>query len=80
MFLDHDVPRHLADVFHRHGHEVELVPEVMPPVADDEEVFALANGQGVSTGPRGVTASQVEGRLCWAERRGRILLRCCQIR
>jgi len=42
LFLDHDVPRHLADVLHRHGHEVELVPEVMSPVADDEEVFALA--------------------------------------
>jgi predicted nuclease of predicted toxin-antitoxin system len=40
FFLDHDVPRHLADVLHLHGHEVELVPEVMSPEADDEEVFA----------------------------------------
>ena len=42
FFLDHDVPRHLADALRRHGHEVELVPEVMPPEADDEEVFAYA--------------------------------------
>ena len=42
FFLDHDVPRHLADVLSRHGHEVELVPEVMSPEADDEEVFAYA--------------------------------------
>lgn len=42
FFLDHDVPRHLADVLRRHGHEVELVPEVMSPTADDEEVFSYA--------------------------------------
>jgi len=42
FFLDHDVPRHLADVLRRHGHEVELVPEVMSPEANDEEVFAYA--------------------------------------
>ena len=42
FFLDHDVPRHLADVLRRHGHEVELVPEVMSPEADDEKVFAHA--------------------------------------
>ena len=42
FFLDHDVPRHLADVLRRHGHEVELVPEVMSPEADDERVFAYA--------------------------------------
>jgi predicted nuclease of predicted toxin-antitoxin system len=42
FFLDHDVPRPLADVLRRHGHEVELVPEVMSPEADDEEVFAYA--------------------------------------
>ena len=42
FFLDHDVPRHLADVLSRHGHEVELVSEVMSPEADDEEVFAYA--------------------------------------
>ncbi len=42
FFLDHDVPRHLADVLRRHGHEVELVPEVMSPEADDEKVFAYA--------------------------------------
>ena len=42
FFLDHDVPRHLADVLRRHGHEVELVPEVMSPEAGDEEVFAYA--------------------------------------
>ena len=33
FFLDHDVPRHLADVLRRHGHEVELVPEVILPEA-----------------------------------------------
>jgi predicted nuclease of predicted toxin-antitoxin system len=43
FFLDHDVPRHLADVLRRHGHEVELVPEVMSPEADDDEVFAYAS-------------------------------------
>ncbi len=42
FFLDHDVPRHLADVLRRHGHAVELVPEVMSPEAGDEEVFAYA--------------------------------------
>ena len=42
FFLDHDVPRHLADVLQRHGHEVELVPEVMSPEADDDEVFTYA--------------------------------------
>lgn len=42
FFLDHDVPRHLADVLRRHGHQVELVPEVMSPEADDGEVFAYA--------------------------------------
>jgi predicted nuclease of predicted toxin-antitoxin system len=42
FFLDHDVPRHLADVLRRHGHEVELVPEVMSPDSSDEEVFAYA--------------------------------------
>lgn len=42
FFLDHDVPRHLADVLRRHGHEVELVSEVMSPEANDEEVFAYA--------------------------------------
>ena len=36
------MPRHLADVLRRHGHKVELVPEVMSPEADDEEVFACA--------------------------------------
>jgi predicted nuclease of predicted toxin-antitoxin system len=42
FFLDHDVSRHLADVLRRHGHEVELVSEVMSPEADDKEVFAYA--------------------------------------
>ena len=42
FFLDHDVPRHLADVLRRHGHEVELVSDVMSPEADDEKVFAYA--------------------------------------
>ena len=42
FFLDHDVPRHLAEVLRRHGHEVELVPDVMSPEADDEEVFLYA--------------------------------------
>ena len=42
FFLDHEVPRHLADVLHRRGHEVELVLEVMSPEADDEQVFAYA--------------------------------------
>lgn len=42
FFLDHDVPRHLADVLRRHGHEVEVVPDVMSPEADDEEVFVYA--------------------------------------
>jgi predicted nuclease of predicted toxin-antitoxin system len=42
FFLDHDVPRHLADVLRRHGHDVELVPDVMSPEADDEKVFAYA--------------------------------------
>ena len=42
FFLDHDVPRHLADVLRRHGHEVELVPEVMSPESSDEDVFAYA--------------------------------------
>ncbi|MEX1110577.1 MAG: DUF5615 family PIN-like protein, partial [Chthoniobacterales bacterium] len=42
FFLDHDVPRHLAGVLRRHGHQVELVPEVMAPEGDDEEVFAYA--------------------------------------
>jgi predicted nuclease of predicted toxin-antitoxin system len=41
FFLDHDVPRHLADVLRRHGHEVELVSDVMSPEADDEKVFCL---------------------------------------
>ena len=43
FFLDHDVPRHLADVLRRHGHEVELVSDVMSPEADDKEVFAYAS-------------------------------------
>jgi predicted nuclease of predicted toxin-antitoxin system len=42
FFLDHDVPRHLADVLRRHGHLVESVPEVMSPDSRDEEVFAYA--------------------------------------
>jgi len=42
FFLDHDVPRHLADVLSRHGHEVKLVPEVMSPESVDHEVFAYA--------------------------------------
>ena len=42
FFLDHDVPRQLVDVLRRHGHEVELVPEVMSPEANDEDVFAYA--------------------------------------
>ena len=45
FFLDHDVPRHLADLLRRHGHVVELVPEVMSPESDDEEVFAYAVDQ-----------------------------------
>ena len=43
FFLDHDVPRHLADVLRCHGHEVELVSDVMSLEADDEKVFAYAS-------------------------------------
>ena len=42
FFLDHDVPRHLADVLRRHGHMVESVSDVMSPESHDEEVFAYA--------------------------------------
>jgi predicted nuclease of predicted toxin-antitoxin system len=42
FFLDHDVPRHLADLLRRHGHEVSLVSEVMSPDSDDGKVFAFA--------------------------------------
>jgi len=42
FFLDHDVPRHIADLLRRHGHKVELVAEVMAPDSSDEEVFAYA--------------------------------------
>ena len=51
FFLDHDVPRHLADVLRRHGHEVELVSDVMSPEADDEKVFAYAVKKGQSCLP-----------------------------
>ena len=42
FFLDHDVPRHIADLLRRHGHEVTLVSDVMSPETGDEEVFAYA--------------------------------------
>ncbi len=45
FFLDHDVPRHLADLLRRHGHEVKLVSEVMSPDSDDGKVFAFAVAQ-----------------------------------
>ncbi len=45
FFLDHDVPRHLGDLLRRHGHEVGLVAEVMPPESADDKVFAHAVAQ-----------------------------------
>jgi len=42
FFLDHDVPRHIADLLRRHGHKVELVADVMSPDSSDDEVFAYA--------------------------------------
>jgi predicted nuclease of predicted toxin-antitoxin system len=42
FFLDHDVPRHIADLLRRHGHKVELVADVMAPDSSDDEVFAYA--------------------------------------
>ena len=45
FFLDHDVPRHLAEVLRRHGHQVRIVAEVMSPESSDEEVFTCAVAQ-----------------------------------
>jgi predicted nuclease of predicted toxin-antitoxin system len=42
FFLDHDVPRHIADLLRRHGHRAELVADVMPPDSSDDQVFAYA--------------------------------------
>jgi len=42
FFLDHDVPRHIADLLWRHGHKVELVADVMAPDSSDEKVFAYS--------------------------------------
>jgi len=42
FFLDHDVPRHIADLLRRHGHKVELVADVMSPDSSDDVVFAYA--------------------------------------
>lgn len=42
FFLDHDVPNHLQELLKRHGHEVTIVKDVMPPNASDEKVFQYA--------------------------------------
>jgi predicted nuclease of predicted toxin-antitoxin system len=49
FFLDHDVPADLARVLRSEGHEVVTLPEALPDVATDEEVFAHACREGLVT-------------------------------
>lgn len=46
FFLDHDVPRHPADLLRRHNHDVRLVSEVMSPESLDAAVFDHAVSEG----------------------------------
>ena len=47
FFLDHDVPRPIADVLLRHGHEVVVLQDALPATSPDEEVLVYAIGAGM---------------------------------
>lgn len=42
FFLDHDIPRQIADVLVRHRHEVGLLRDELSTTAPDDEVLAHA--------------------------------------
>jgi predicted nuclease of predicted toxin-antitoxin system len=42
FFLDHDVPRQIADVLQRPGHEIGILRDELPVTTADEQVLAHA--------------------------------------
>ena len=46
FFLDHDVPRPVADALLRHGHDVVVLQDALPVTSTDEQVLAHAIAEG----------------------------------
>ena len=46
FFLDHDVPRPIADALLRHGHDVVVLQDALPVTSTDEQAFAHAIAEG----------------------------------
>jgi predicted nuclease of predicted toxin-antitoxin system len=46
FFLDHDVPRPVADALLRHGHDVVVLQDALPVTSTDEQVFTHAITEG----------------------------------
>jgi predicted nuclease of predicted toxin-antitoxin system len=46
FFLDHDVPRQIAEVLQRHGHDVVVLKEALPVETPDEDVIGHAARSG----------------------------------
>lgn len=54
FFVDHDVPRPVADALLRHGHDVVVLRDALPITSDDDEVF----GHAIATGRVMVTCNR----------------------